>query len=146
MARCRSLLIACTTAVVCCPSSSHAQVKDAFVENLATLVGLAQGQYGDEGRSLVASIDTLAAALAQWDRGIAGVESGLAAEISGAPPELAARMRATLGAAYLERGRVDEALAQFDIAVRLDPGFADAHVLRGLAFELRNRPDQAAAA
>ena len=55
-------------------------------------------------------------------------------------------MRATLGSVYLERGRFDDALAQFATAAELDPSLAPVHVLRGLTYERLNRPDDAATA
>ena len=71
----------------------------------------------------------MARGLAQWDAAVAKVEAGLASEIGGAPPPVAARMRATLGAVYLERGRLDAALEQFDAALRLDPQVGDVQQL-----------------
>jgi tetratricopeptide (TPR) repeat protein len=142
----RFLAVLSVATFLLCPSSTYAQAQDAFVQNLAALVNAAEGLSGDEGRTVVASVDALTSALAEWDRAIAGVESGLASEIGGAPTQVAARMRAALGAAYLQRGRVDAALAQFDTAVALDPTFAEVHVLRGLALELGRRGEDAAAA
>ena len=55
--------------------------------------------------------------LEEWDARVARVESGLRAEITNAPPPVAAQMRATLGTVYLERGRIEDALAQFGAAV-----------------------------
>jgi tetratricopeptide (TPR) repeat protein len=46
---------------------------------------------------------------------------------------------------YLERGRVDDALAQFAEAAKLDASLARVHVLRGLAYEQTNRAAEAAA-
>ena len=71
--------------------------------------------------------------LEEWDARVARVESGLRAEITNAPPPVAAQMRATLGTVYLERGRIEDALAQFSAAVDLEPSLAQVHVLRGLA-------------
>jgi tetratricopeptide (TPR) repeat protein len=88
----------------------------------------------------------MAAGLAQWDGAVAKVEAGLAAEIGKAPPPVAARMRAALGAVYLERGRWDAALKQFETAVDLDPGIGDVQYLRGLLYLRANRPKEAEAA
>jgi tetratricopeptide (TPR) repeat protein len=74
------------------------------------------------------------------------MESGFASQIGGAPPPAAARMRTALGAAYLERGRVNDALKQFDAAASLDPLFVNVRILRGLALEAANRSADAAAA
>ena len=83
--------------------------------------------------------------LAEWDARVARVESGFRAEIA-TRPAAAARMRATLGTVYLERGRIEDALAQFDAAAELDPSLAQVHVLRGLAYERADRSAEAAAA
>ena len=88
----------------------------------------------------------MADGLAAWDAFIARVEGGLAAEIGGAPPATAARMRMALGAVYLERGRVDAALTQLDAAAALDPASPDIQVFRGMALERAARPADAAAA
>ena len=90
-----------------------AQVKDAFLEGVADFVNAANGLSGDEGPALTAAIDAMAHGLAQWDAAVAKVEAGLAADIGAAAPPIAARMRATLGAVYLERGRLDAALEQY---------------------------------
>jgi len=136
----------CAAAVLICPLRAHAQVKDSFVQALVQFVNAANGVFGDEGPTLIASIDAMAEGLAQWDAAIGRMESGLGAEIGAASPPMAARMRTSLGAAYLERGRLDDALAQFDTAAKLDPMFGEVHVLRGLTQELANRPTEAAEA
>ena len=142
----RRYVIFCTAFVLVCPFRAQAQVKDSFVQALVQFVNAANGVSGDEGPTLVAAIEAMAEGLAQWDAAIGRMESGLGAEIGAAPPPMAARMRTTLGAAYLERGRLDDALAQFDTAARLDPMFGGVHVLRGLTQELANRPKEAAEA
>jgi len=125
---------------------SHAQIKDAFVHTLIDLANAANGDANDAGEALTAAIDAMTPGLAAWDTALAGMESGLAAEIGTAQPPMAARMRTVLGAAYLERGRLDDALQQFDAAAAIDSQFAEVHVLRGLALESANRPNDAAAA
>jgi tetratricopeptide (TPR) repeat protein len=132
--------------VLLCPVRSHAQVKDSFVQALIEFVNAANEDRKDDGASVAAAIDAMAQGLAAWDAALARMESGFAAEIGSAPPPVAARMRTALGAAYLERGRLDDALKQFDAAVSLDPQFADVHVLRGLALESANRRADAATA
>ena len=54
--------------------------------------------------------------------------------------------RNILGALYLQTGQVTEALANFDAAVRLAPGFADAHCNRGAALQKLGRFPEALAA
>ena len=133
----------CAALVVIWPSSAHAQVKDAFIQGVADFVNAANGLSGDEGPALNAATGAMAQGLAQWDAAITKVEAGLASQIGGAPAPVAARMRATLGAVYLDRGRVDEALQQFDTAVALDADVRDVQTLRGLAYERTNQPAKA---
>lgn len=141
-----STFFLCVAVVLFGPVSSSAQVKDAFLQGVADFVNAANGLSGDEGPALAAAIDAMASGLAQWDAAVAKVEGGLAAQIGGAPPPVAARMRATLGAVYLERGRLTEALEQFDAAVRLDPEVRDVQSLRGLLSQRMNRPSDAQSA
>ncbi len=136
----------CATLVLFCPVHSYAQVKDGFVQALIEFANAANGDVTDNGAALTAATDAMAEGLAAWDAALARMESGLASEVGAAPPPVAARMRTALGAAYLERGRLDDALKQFDAAATLDPQFADVHVLRGLALESANRRADAATA
>jgi protein O-mannosyl-transferase len=54
-----------------------------------------------------------------------------------------ARARVNLGAALVKENRLDEALAQFDEALRLRPKLADAHYNRGLVLAMQNQPAEA---
>ena len=126
------------------PSPASAQAKDAFVEGLTQLINAVDGTFGDEGAVLQAAVEAMTRGLAEWDERITRVESGFRADVAKAPPPAAARMRATLGTVYLERGRVDDALAQFAAAAALDASLAQVQVLRGLAYERANRPADAA--
>lgn len=128
------------------PSHAHAQAKDAFVEALTRLINVVDGTFGDEGPALTAAVDAMARGLAEWDARVAQVESGFRADVASAAPAAAARMRATLGTVYLERGRFDDALAQFTAAAELDPSLVPVHVLRGVTYERVNRPAEAASA
>lgn len=128
------------------PARSYAQVKDSFVQALVDFANVANAGVADDGAAVAAAIDAMAQGLAEWDSALARMESGFASEMGKAPPPIAARMRTALGAAYLERGRLDEALKQFDAASSLDPEFADVFVLSGLALESANRQADATAA
>jgi tetratricopeptide (TPR) repeat protein len=128
------------------PSQTYGQAKDAFVEGLTQLINAVDGTFGDEGPALHAAVEAMGRGLAEWDARIARVEAGFRADVAKANPPAAARMRATLGTVYLERGRVDDALSQFTIAAELDPSLSQVHLLRGLAHERTNRTADAAAA
>ncbi|HKE83398.1 MAG TPA: tetratricopeptide repeat protein [Vicinamibacterales bacterium] len=140
----RSHLLALLFVAVCAGTSLQAQAKDQFVQGLSDFINAVQGTHGDEGPAVVAAIKTMTDALVQWDAAVGRVEAGLASEIGAAPPAAAARMRATLGTAYLDRGRYEAAVTQFDMALARDPSLAEAHALRGLALEALNRPREAA--
>ena len=128
------------------PVPLTAQGRDAFARSVVELVNLLGEARSDEQPAVQEALDAMTVALREWDRMIAGVESGLAANIDGAPAQTAARMRAAVGAAYLERGRVQDAIAQFELAVTLDPVFAEVQRLRGMAYTLSGAPEQTAAA
>jgi tetratricopeptide (TPR) repeat protein len=128
------------------PAPAHAQAKDAFVDGLTQLINAVDGTFGDEGPALMAAVDAMARGLAEWDARVARVEAGFRSDVTTAAPTAAARMRATLGTVYLERGRIDDALAQFSAAIELDPSLVQVHVLRGLAYERLDRARDAAAA
>ena len=143
MFRVPALPVAFALAVLAYPSVVHAQAKDAFVQGLVDFINAAQGTRGDEGPALTASLDAMAHGLAEWDAAVARVEAGFAAEIGSASAPEAARMRTALGAVYLERGRTDAALEQFEAAARLDPTFGPVQLLRGLVYQHRNRVGEA---
>jgi len=129
-----------------CPVHTQAQVKDSFVQALVGFANAANASVADDGAAVSAAIEAMAQGLVEWDSALARMESGFASEVGKAPPPIAARMRTALGAAYLERGRLDDAFKQFDAASSLDPQFADVYALRGLALASANRQAEAAVA
>jgi len=50
-----------------------------------------------------------------------------------------------LGMTYVEQGRLDEAIAEFEEAIRLDPDHADAHVNLGTAYHQQGKFEEAIA-
>jgi uncharacterized protein (TIGR02996 family) len=140
----RRFLGVCIVLALALPASLQAQGNDRFVRALEDFSNAMAGTHGDEGPGLVAALDEMQAGLLEWDALIANLESRFGSEVGSAPAPAAARMRTALGTVYLERGRVQDAIGQFDRAVTLDPQFADVHLLRGLAFELVNRVPESA--
>ena len=132
--------------LLCAGARAEAQAKDDFVRALIDLSQAVGGATGREGPALQASLDAMAKGLAEWDAAVSRVEAGFAGAIKSASPAEAARMRATLAATYLDRGRVADAVPHLDQAVALDPSFVAAHLLRGLAYARLNRTAAAAAA
>jgi len=137
---------AAVVCLLCLPASSVAQPKDEFVRALIDLSQAFNGEARQDGSAVRASLDAMAKGLAQWDAAVARVEAGFKGAITSAAPAEAARMRATLGAAYVDRGRLSEALIHLDRAATLDPSFVPAQFLRGLAHARLNHADAAAAA
>src|SRR5436190_17908898 len=132
--------------LLCLPALSAAQAKDDFVRALIDLSQAVGGAVGPDGAGVRPSLDDMAAGLAEWDAAVSRVEAGFKGAIAAAPPAAAARMRATLGVTYLERGRLTDALVHLDRAAMLDPSFAPAQLLRGLAHAKLGETEAAAAA
>jgi tetratricopeptide (TPR) repeat protein len=128
------------------PNRSDAQAKDDFVRALIELTQAVNGVDGRDDAAVRAALDAMARGLAVWDAAVARVEGGFKGAITGAAPPAAARMRGTLAATYLERGRIADALIHLERAATLDPSFAGVHLLRGLALARTNRTGAAAAA
>jgi superkiller protein 3 len=126
-----------------CAAPAHAQGRDGFARALVDVINAVNEP---DPRKLTVAIDSAAAALQDWDAAIARAEAGLARDVTAAPPPVAAGMRATLGLLYLIRGRAGDALAQFDLAAKIDGVPADVHALRGWALRATGRPADAAAA
>jgi tetratricopeptide (TPR) repeat protein len=131
---------------VCAPAWAEAQAKDAYVRGLIDLTQAVNGLDGRDGASVRAALEAMTKGLAEWDAAVARVEAGFKGAIAGAAPPAAARMRGTLAASYLERGRIPEALVHLDRAAALDPSFVAVHLLRGLALARTNRAGAAATA
>ena len=64
-----------------------------------------------------------------------------AAELEAASDE--AVQRNNLGASLLQQGKVDEAVAEFQKAVALDPKYTAAHLNLGYAYDRQGRPEEA---
>src|SRR5687767_86007 len=109
------------TWLLCAPAPLQAQAKDAFVRGLIELTQAVNGVDGRDDAAVRAALDAMAKGLAEWDAAVARVEGGFRGAITGAAPPAAARMRGTLAATYLERGRVADALIHLDRAATLDP-------------------------
>lgn len=138
------LLILCTLGALAAPGFAYTQAKDAFAEGLVAFSQAAAGTFGLEGPALKDALDRMTDGLGRWDAAVSRVEAGFAGAIKSAGPREAAQMRATLGATYLERGRVADALPHLDAAESLDA--ASVQVLRGLGHARARQPAAAAEA
>jgi tetratricopeptide (TPR) repeat protein len=81
------------------------------------------------------SIDAMARALAQWDAAIRASEAQFVSSLPGSSSLVAARMHTALGAAYLDRRRVTDAIRELDAAAHLDPARVDAVTFHAVAYD-----------
>jgi tetratricopeptide (TPR) repeat protein len=123
------------------PAPAAAQ-RDVFVEGIVELTAAAAGTFGDEGPRIRSALTRMTDGLADRDRSIGLLESREAPE----PPAAALQRHVTLGDAYLERGRLGDALRELEEAIRLDPRRADVHLRLGLALRAAGRTADAARA
>jgi tetratricopeptide (TPR) repeat protein len=115
-----------------------------FLRALARFSLGLDGTYGDEGSSVRSSLESMDRGLEQWDAAIRASEAAMNREISRASPGDAARLHAALGGAYLDRGRIADALREFTAANQLDATGADLHSVEGLVYQqITNAPDAA---
>jgi len=122
--------------VLAVPSSALAQ-RDAFYSTLLTFYKTLGGTYGDEGPQLVAQLQELSTALERWDDEIRAAEQQLRPQLNGADAQTALQVHTLLASLYMERGRFDEALREFEEDIRIDPRRAAFHRFKGLVQQLQ---------
>jgi tetratricopeptide (TPR) repeat protein len=110
-----------------------ADPKAAFFQSLARFSVALDGQFGDEGRDVRAALEGMVRGLDAWDSAIRASESSFARSLPGSAADAAARMHIALGAAYLDRSRLPDALRELAAGVALDPARADGFVFLGVA-------------
>jgi tetratricopeptide (TPR) repeat protein len=82
-----------------------------------------------------ASLDALTRSLAQWDAAVRSSEAQFAQSLPGSSTAVAARMHVALGATYLNRRRLTDAMREFDAGARLDPARLDVVAFQGAAYD-----------
>ena len=87
--------------------------------------------------------DRMTAALAEWDRQIDRLQAQVDPKTDAPGRERAFQLHLELGLMYRRRGRLDEALRQFDAATTLQPGASDVQLLRALTLEAAGNIDEA---
>ena len=127
------------------PSPALAQ-RDAFLGAFVQFYQALRGTYGDEGPRLAAQLDGMTTALATWDREILDSERQLRSRLQGTDAQTALQAHAILASLYLDRGRLEDALREFEAAIVVDPTRAAFHRYRGLIHQAAARPAAAAAA
>ena len=81
----------------------------------------------------------MATALVVWDGNIRALEGRIKRDLAAAPPQRASQLHVELGVAYRVRGRIADALHEFDTAAALRPSASDLQVLRALTLEALGR-------
>jgi tetratricopeptide (TPR) repeat protein len=142
MIRSRCLVIASSLALTLRAAPAHAQL-ETFVQAVRELAAATGRTEPARTKDIRAATDRLAAALDEWDRRIAALESRVTGELSTAPAERRSRLHVELGVAYRARGRTVDALREFDAAAALQPSSRDLQILRALVLEASARPDEA---
>jgi tetratricopeptide (TPR) repeat protein len=127
------------------PATAAAQ-KEPFFDPLLTLYRTLAGVYGDEGPRLTALAADISAALERWDAAIADAERQLRAKLAGADAQTSLQAHTVLASMYLDRGRFADAVRELEEDLRIDPGRAAFHRLKGLALQALDRPRDAAEA
>ena len=125
------------------PSTAVAQ-RDDFFAGVVQFYQSLRGATGDEGPRLAARLETMTAALAEWDRQIRDAESQLQPRLKGADVQTALQVHAILASLYLDRGRFADALREFEAAIGIDPARAAFHRYAGLIHQAAGRPSDAA--
>lgn len=137
-----SLVLGITAALTLRPSLAHAQL-EAFVQAVRGLADAAGQTEPARSTDIRSAADRMAAALAEWDRNISALEARVRRESAGAANDRTYRLHLELGLAYRVRGRVADALREFDAAAALRPSSSDLQMLRALTLEAAGRPSEA---
>jgi tetratricopeptide (TPR) repeat protein len=147
MIRRRRLLvgIAAALTVTLRPCLAHAQL-EAFVQAVRDLGDAARQPESSRSVRIHAAVDRLGPALAEWDRRISALKARADGELAASPTaERAFQLHVELGVAYRARGRMGDAMREFDAAGGIRPA-SDVQVLRALTLESEGRPDEAGSA
>jgi tetratricopeptide (TPR) repeat protein len=139
----RRLVLSFLLAALVVPSTAVAQ-RDGFLAAFVQLHQTLRGAYGDEGPQLAAQLETMTTALAAWDREIRDAEGQLRPRLQGADAPTALQVHAILGSLYLDRGRLGDALREFEADIGIDPTRAAFHLYKGLILQATARPADAA--
>ena len=137
------LVLSCVVVSLLIPSTAVAQ-RDAFLAAIVQFHQTLRGTYGDEGPQLTAHLQTMTSALEAWDNELRDAESQLRPRLQGADMQTSLEVHVILASLYLERGRFDDALREFDAAIGIDPTRAAFHRYKGLIYQATARPGDAA--
>jgi tetratricopeptide (TPR) repeat protein len=139
----RRLTAALLFAVLAFPSTAAAQ-RDPFFAALLNFYRALGGVYGDEGPQLSRHLESMSAALTGWDAEIRDWERQVRPRLKEGDPQVALQVHTFLASMYMERGRFDDALREFDEDIKIDPRRAAFPRFKGLIHQLASRPGAAA--
>ena len=142
----RPRFVLLTLALLVVPSTALAQ-RDPFFSAVVTFYRSLAGLYGDEGPQLTTQLAAMSTALDRWDGEIRDAERELRSQLQSAEDaQTKLQIHTLLASLYLERGRLNDALREFDEDIRIDPQRAAFHRLKGLVLQAMSRPADAAVA
>jgi tetratricopeptide (TPR) repeat protein len=136
------LVLGVTVALTLRPSTADAQL-ETFVQALRELAEAAGQPETTRSNDIHIAATRMGTALAEWDRNISALEAQAQREIPGASNQRAYQLRVQLGVTYRTRGRLADALREFDAAVALQPSASDVQVLRALTLEAMGWTEEA---
>jgi tetratricopeptide (TPR) repeat protein len=133
-------------ALLALPSTAFAQ-RDAFFSAVVTFHRSLAGLYGDEGPRLTTQSAAMSTALDRWDSDIRDAEREMRSRLQSANDvQTRLQIHTVLASLYLERGRLNDALREFDEDISIDPRRAAFHRFKGLILQMMSRPADAAEA
>jgi tetratricopeptide (TPR) repeat protein len=131
-------------ALLALPSPSAAQ-RGPFFSAVVAFYRSSAGLYGDEGPQLSAHVASMSTVLDQWDRELANAERELRSRLQSVDDvQSKLQIHTTLASLYIERGRLNDAVREFDEDISLDPRRAAFHRLKGLVLQVASRHAEAA--
>src|SRR5688572_25957390 len=126
------------------PSPAAAQ-RDPFFSAVVAFYRSLAGLYGDEGPQLTAQLAAMSTALERWDRELGDAERELRSRLQSVDDvQTKLQIHTTLASLYVERGRTNDAVREFDEDISIDPRRAAFHRLNGLVREAASRHAEAA--
>lgn len=142
MARRLVLVLGITLTLTLRPSTAHAQLEK-FVQAVAALAQATRQSEPSRSTDIRIAATRMGTALVEWDRNIRVLEARVERESRVAPDDRAYQLHVELGVAYRVRGRLADALREFDTAAALRPSSSDLQVLRALTLEAGGRSEEA---
>jgi tetratricopeptide (TPR) repeat protein len=135
------LVLGVTFALTLRPSTAHAQL-ETFVQAIGGLAEATRQTEPSRSSDIRTAAIRIESALVEWDRNIRALEVRVGREIRSVPDPRAYQLHVELGVAYRVRGRIADALREFDTAVALRPSSSDLQVLRALTLEAAGRSQE----